>query len=105
MMPLSIQQGRDKYGYNVLGSIPFVGATSVDVFKGKGDNATKVRTEKMTTEQAAAVYAPVQAGKKDEFKDVRDYYAGMKLDSAKTESNYYQNVFAEKFKAGTWWGR
>lgn len=116
MMPVNILQGREKYGYNVPGTVPFVGPTSVDIYKGK----TKVKTEKMTAVQAATVYAPLQAGKEDKYANTRSYYAGRKLTktetdklegvSTKTEKqnnniDYYQNSFSEKFMAGTWWGR
>lgn len=105
MMPLNITMARQKYGYNEPGAVPFVGPTSVDTFEGK----KKVRTETMTVEQSAMVYAPVQAGRKDMFKEDREYFAGKKLDKVKDSKGKatlpptYQSQWDEKNKAGTWW--
>lgn len=108
-MPMDILMARQKYGYNEPGVVPFVGPTSVDIFRGN----EKVRTEKMTTEQAAMVYAPVQPGKTDQFTEDRAYFAGKKLEpSLDTKGRAvdklpptYQSQWDAKNKAGTWWGR
>ena len=109
-MPLEIMQGRQRYGYNEPGAIPYVFPTLVDTIAKVGDKETLIKSEKMDPVLAARVGAPTPVGQEDEYSELRDYYSGMELGKADVRGNTgdalqagYASLWKDKYAAGTWW--